>query len=386
MKHPNTKPRTGYLYRRYRGKYFPIESDVGTIYFCYEVMGERKAICLHTKDVEDAEKMAADLSGRFRWGPRQDYLAAIIAAGKDAERELNRHKAATTLTPISEAWARYIASPRRPNSADATLKCYKGQFDLFCKWAPRAAKFMEDITPTIAESYAKHLDSRVNSWTSNKHLTFLRLIWRVVAPEAHNPWAGLHSIIKSSTVPYRRLSHAECRAIYQEATGEYRLAVLMGYSTALRLADVVTMNATAIRRDQGFIVVEPQKVKRRKPAPVYIPILPELDRHLDSIKKTGPVFPEINRIYAYDGSKVSKLFRAIFDAAGATNTDLGTASFHSFRATFITQMDEAGVPPQITDWITGHAPQTMHERYSKPQVDLARESMIRAIKPITRGL
>jgi len=43
-------------------------------------------------------------------------------------------------------------------------------------------------------------------------------------------------------------------------------------------------------------------------------------------------------------------------------------------------MDEAGAPPRVTDIITNHAPRTMHDRYSHPDIETARTWMEKALK------
>ena len=67
-------------------------------------------------------------------------------------------------------------------------------------------------------------------------------------------------------------------------------------------------------------------------------------------------------------SRPSRALCAAFRAAGVMRIGNGRASFHSLRATFISlmEMDEAGVPPHITDAITGHAGGDMHARYTQP--------------------
>jgi len=59
------------------------------------------------------------------------------------------------------------------------------------------------------------------------------------------------------------------------------------------------------------------------------------------------------------------------------------ASFHSLRATFISMMDEAGIPPHLTDAITGHGGGGMHARYTQPSLDALRAAMTKALPPIS---
>jgi hypothetical protein len=64
--------------------------------------------------------------------------------------------------------------------------------------------------------------------------------------------------------------------------------------------------------------------------------------------------------------------------------DNGRASFHSLRATFISMMDEAGIPPYITDAITGHAGGGMHARYTQPAPAALLRAVTRALPPVSR--
>ena len=45
-------------------------------------------------------------------------------------------------------------------------------------------------------------------------------------------------------------------------------------------------------------------------------------------------------------------------------------------------MDEAGVPPHVTDAITGHAGGGMHARYTQPSDAALAEAVTRAIPPV----
>jgi hypothetical protein len=42
-------------------------------------------------------------------------------------------------------------------------------------------------------------------------------------------------------------------------------------------------------------------------------------------------------------------------------------------------MDDVGAPSRVTDMVTNHAPKTMHDRYSHPEMQTAREWMTKAL-------
>jgi integrase len=82
---------------------------------------------------------------------------------------------------------------------------------------------------------------------------------------------------------------------------------------------------------------------------------------------------------SYSIRTTSHRLRELWHKAGVVSDRRGKASFHSLRATFISMMDEAGVPPHVTDSITGHAKQGMHGRYSQPGLDAKRDAIERAL-------
>ena len=45
-------------------------------------------------------------------------------------------------------------------------------------------------------------------------------------------------------------------------------------------------------------------------------------------------------------------------------------------------MDEAGIPPHVTDAITGHAGGGMHARYTQPSAETLQRAVLRAIPPL----
>ena len=90
----------------------------------------------------------------------------------------------------------------------------------------------------------------------------------------------------------------------------------------------------------------------------------------------GYLFPSHTR------RRPSRAMGRIFRASGVMKQGNGRASFHSLRATFISLMDEAGVPPHVTDAITGHAGGGMHARYTQPSDAALIDAVTRAITPL----
>ncbi len=154
--------------------------------------------------------------------------------------------------------------------------------------------------------------------------------------------------------------------------------ITVSYHTGLRLRDCATLSASNV--DGAFLRVVPEKTSNRKVKPLLIPLQPEVDAIVRCLTKAagegGRLFPRLAE------TSLSKSLRLTFERADVLSNQFGKASFNSLRATFISMMDEAGVPPHVTDAITGHAPQGMHGRYSQPGRDSLMDAVKRAIVPL----
>jgi len=380
----------GYLFKRCRGKHLPIDSAIPAMfYLSYEIDNHRTTLCLHTTDREIAERLAKEHMGRLDWGSRKAYLRSLVELGEKAKRELAGHEHESNVCPMKELWERYLSSRRRPDSGPSTLAFYKQHVTAFINWLPASAKTIRHITSSMTEQYVRELEQKVSVPTAGKHVGTLRRVWRVVDPDGPQPWRNLQPIGQHVVTPYRRLSLNECRALTnaaKEKGQEEYGCILVGYYTALRLADVIHLRTEHIDQESAVLhLPAPRKTSRRKPAPLHIPMLPELAtwlvEHAKSIQsEDGWVFPTLVARYAKDRSEVTKSLGTIFDDAKALDDVRGKASFHSLRATFVSVMDEAGAPARVTDIITNHAPKTMHDRYSHPDIETARSWMEKALK------
>jgi len=377
----------GYLFKRWRGKHLAIDSAiVATIYLSYETGGHRTTLCLHTNDRETADRLAKEHMGRVDWGNREAYLRSLIDLGEKAKRELFGRQHESNACSVKDMWDQYLASRRRPDSGPGTLRFYKRHVDTFVKWLPVATKTMRHVTTAMADQYVRELEQKVSTPTVAHHIGTLRRVWRVLDAEGPQPWNNLRPIGQHIVVPYRRLSLEECRKLATVAKTkgpeEYG-SILVGYYTALRMVDVIHMRFEHVDRKAKILnLPAPRKTSRKKPAPLHIPILPELAAWLAKQPQSsdGYLFPQFVERYAKDGTFVSKKMGDIFDEAKIEDDARGKASFHSLRSTFVSAMDEAGAPPRVTDIITNHAPRTMHDRYSHPDIETARTWMEKALK------
>ena len=183
---------------------------------------------------------------------------------------------------------------------------------------------------------------------------------------------------------YRRLSIDEVRKVHgflRERDSNLADMVLIGYSTGLRLSDVAELEVREIDTDGCFLNIVPNKTMIKKPHPLHIPLVNQaqktvLAHKMSPADEDGHLFPMTAR------HRPSRKIAAAFRRCGVLSLGRGRASFHSLRATFISMMDEAGIPPHVTDVITGHAGGGMHARYTQPSPDTLLAAVAKAIPPL----
>jgi len=251
-------------------------------------------------------------------------------------------------------------------------------------------KVLRDVTPALAEQYVGELERKVKRGTVNAYLGTMRRIWRVIEPRGQSPWDALRATIPPSESPYRRFTPKECRKLYRNADKRYKPLILVLYYTALRLYDAVHLawdrtdpsRLCVITMDRLMIRVVPRKTSRLRKT-VTIPIVGELALFLSKVSKTkrhGFVFPDYAYRYSYNQWWFGKHFKKIMEDSGIASDESGHASLHSFRKTFVSLMDEAGIHVKITDSITGHASAgTLHDRYSDIDLEAARKALRQAL-------
>lgn len=238
------------------------------------------------------------------------------------------------------------------------------------------------LTPDNASSVVDALSETYR--TTPRMLSFFRRVWLSVGLDP-DVWPTRASVrgMAAGAEHYRRLSVAEVRGVHEELVKRApRLAdmLLIGYSTGLRLSDVVDLELSEVALP--FLRVVPNKTRCRKPKPLHVPLTDEalavIERLKSASERTGRTF----LFEEDDRRRTSRRIAAAFRRAGVLKQGPGRASFHSLRATFISLMDESGVPPHITDSITGHGGGGMHARYTQPCDEALRTAVMRAIRPV----
>ena len=358
-----------------------IQRRVGNLYLVIRISGKCKWISLKTSDFGTAKKRARKLlppeDGEQAW------LEHISRLGARADLELRRRSALASLT-WKNLWDEFMTRAAGTIS-ETSETSYERWMRILADAADELGLLPGDILKK--DACAKITARLMGAYISARRmLVFYRRVWQTLGLDRslwEMPGAGSLKPMRGHE-HYRRLSLEEIRKVHSflmHRNQELADMVMLGYATGLRLSDVAWLEQSEIEADGRFLSVVPNKTYLTKPIPIRIP-LTEQARNLILRRRTSP--PDRGP-YIFSGDarhRPSRKIAAAFKSCGIFMQGDGRASFHSLRATFISMMDEAGIPPHVTDAITGHSGGGMHSRYTQPSADALLAAVARALPPL----
>lgn len=410
---------TGRLYKRGKdGKEYPAgDPHAGIYYLEYRVNGKRTRQRLLDPETdepiterEEAEKERARIMAPFTTSSKVDQLRDIKAKLEETEREYSQAvEEANPPLRIADAWNEYLNSHDAPETGVDTLKYYEGYWKKFREWIGDkhpAVRYLRDITPISAKSYASFLrHEKLTPNTFNKHIGFLRLFFNALATPARtkeNPFGAIKKR-KLHTSVRRELTTTELKDILDKADGELKTLLMLGTFTGLRLGDCCTLKWGEVDLDRRQVKRVPNKLRHKDRAkPVIVGIHPALFQELANTpikKRKGYILPRFAELYTYRSAsgrptrqpEISKQIQAHFmDTCDIQIHKEGTGyikvpdptgkheyvwkhtgkravvevGFHSLRHTFVSLQAEAGTPLAVVQAIVGHGNPAMTAHYT----------------------
>jgi integrase len=363
-------------------------------------------------DRDQAEAERRRIMAPYQTGDAVETLRVIQSRLNHAEaRHAAAGDAARPPLSIKDAWAAYLRAPGRPDSGPATMDQYAGHWDRLAAWLARVypdKAYLRDMTPGMGAEYAADLAAAgLSPNRYNKHVSFLHLLFRVLADEARiesNPFERVgRKVLRTHN--RRELTVAELRAILGRASGDLGVLLLIGAATGLRLGDCCTLTWGEVDLTRGIIRRVPNKTARRGGKPVLLGIPATLHERLSSIRRrTGYVLPVMAARYERDPSLVTNAVKAHVLDCGIDVHAPGTGErirrdgdgnperdgdghviteetrkpavvevgFHSLRHTWVSLHAAAGTPGAVIQSSVGHANPAMTAHYTHVGEDTAR--------------
>ena len=365
------KTYTGSLQRRGRRYYLVIHQN-----------GRQRWFALKTDKLPLARMRAAKLAPA---DPDEEtaWLEQLVREGERARVLLSRRRAQRELT--WENLGSYWAVPEDDRSGD-NRRSHR-------RWLQLLAEAAANIHPSVSPgALCPEATGRIVTLLSETYLSarrmisFYRRVWKSLGLNPgvwSSPDGPRERSCRKVEEHYRRLSLEEVRRVYEGLSAcqpELADMVLIGYSTGLRLSDVAELELSEVAL--SFLKVCPNKTRRTKPRTLRIPLTEEAQRAVLRLKLAAERSDERFLFSRGTRHRPSRRLTAAFAAAGVIKAGTGRASFHSLRATFISLMDDAGIPPHLTDSITGHIGGGMHARYTQPSDEALLAAVAKAMPPI----
>ncbi len=421
-KHKRGAKGTGRLYKRDAGgKEHPVDwPGVGAYWLAYSIPnpsggpGKRIRQALHDEngnpvtDRKQAEAARRLILAPYQTGNVVETLRVVQSRLVQAQTEhAEAVRSARGEMRVADVWEAYVKTPRtmRPDSGPGTMRQYEIQWSRFARWIMKThpeVEALRGVTEDHAAEYATDLqEAGLSGATINKHVTLLRLVFRVLGKQAGvtvDPWGGMRPA-KHRPQGRRELTLPELRRVCESAEGELRLLFAVGLYSGLRLADCALLRWDEVDFGQNVLMVTPRKTCHTSGKQVRIPLHPALQAMFEEAKKTATgeyVLPETaatyeerrdivtHRVQRYlwengidchakgTGQQIERdgqgepvrdeKGRVRFVATG--RRAVVSVGFHSLRHSFVSMCRAAGVSLSVVESLVGHSNPTMTRLYT----------------------
>ena len=215
--------------------------------------------------------------------------------------------------------------------------------------------YMDEVTPELAFGFLDKLNLSGKSYNNMK--CALNAVFKTLLLDSGmdaSPFDRL-PVRKSSTLAQRPFTSAEYERMLAVASYPWKEAIQIAWWTGLRKKDVFKLKWSEIHGD--MIRKLPAKTARFR-REVLIPIHPRLQAVLDGLKRKGEYLLMVTQ------NDYDRGFNALLSRAGIVEDETGTVNFNSFRNSFISRCDSAGIPRHAIRGIVGHVSDIQTDLYS----------------------
>lgn len=192
---------------------------------------------------------------------------------------------------------------------------------------------------------------------------------------AHNPIAGLPRLKDRGRKRKGAFTLDQVRSLVSAADGEWKGAILLGFTSGMRLSDVANLAWDNIDQENRVLHFRQGKTQSIDDEETVLGLHPDFEDYLKGLKVralTGPVFPSLAGCRSSGSSGLSAQFRRIMAQAGIqpeiirSRTGKGQTvralSFHSLRHSAASRIFSAKVVEESVKRQTGHAGES-HRTY-----------------------
>jgi len=228
-----------------------------------------------------------------------------------------------------------------------------------------------------AESIQEVLDQRARvraTATVSKDRKLLSKFFADAVRVGHmdkNPVSATH-IDKVTCTERKPFAPDEVKRMLKNADEEWKRVIAVASMTGLRLRDAIRIGSSFYDKALDAILIVETKTGKRLTIPV--------NDTLRDILKNEHIAPTLREL---SNGALNKRFLKILEAAeidrepvvGAGKNTTYRKSFHSLRHTFVSNLTNAGVDPEIRRKLAGHSSVEIHEVYTHHNIDRMRDAI-----------
>jgi integrase len=308
-----------------------------------------------------------------------DRLHELISGERISRYSLREYAGGWLKAKKHETRASTLAFYRK--SVDKALRFFKVKADL-----PLTEFSRDDVL-----DYRTHLAETVAPKTATHHLKALKMIFKAARRDgaiADDPSEFVSGVKQAVGIQARRAFTAdELSRVLPHCDLEWKSMVLFGLYLGQRLADIATLDWSAIDRERNEIRITTGKTGQR----LILPLAKPLRRHIGNLPNgNGPVHPRAAAIIRAHGrtAALSNQFADILARAGLREHQshqsrgigrdgkraASALSFHSLRHTTVSMLRDAGVPQSVAMGFAGHASPEMNNFYTHTGIESLRRA------------
>lgn len=364
------------------------------ICFYTDASGKRRCKSTKTTNKREAEKVCHALqtiedkarSGRLTADRARKVIESAVA---DIMESLGTPIEQKTIREHFENW---IAARQRECS-EGTFTRYKGIVDYFLSFLRgKASRPLPTLTSTDVERYRTHLAEKVSNNTVNTHLKVLRVCLEKAVKQHvfdKNPARLVDNLDRSKRHRRRAFTMDELRKILENASPDWKTAILIGLYTGLRLSDVANLTWASVDLQRDEIVTTAQKTDKTQILPIAKPLREYLETLPAGDNPKAPLSPDLhgqletrlsNSFYelmaiALPGIVKSRQDHRKKKAGRGMRREQSEITFHSLRHTATSLLKNAGVSNAITQDIIGHESEAISRNYTHIDMETKRKAV-----------
>ncbi len=341
-----------------------------------------------TEQVGKNKRLATEIALRLEEAERGNVVESHLrkVLGEISERvNSQRLEFAVTRTFLND-WA----DRAERTKSSATALRYKGTIKKFLEsLGSKSEAALADITPRDVQKFvSSRLEGGRNATTVIVDLKTLNapfalamrqgLILTNPVPAADAPKAE-----KESREPF---TWEQVAKLINNAEGEWKTAIMLGAYTGQRLGDCVSITWDCLDMENHVLRFRPQKTRHQK-RDLVLPLHPDLEMHLMDLpeQKGQPLCPTLSQAKIGGRSGLSRQFQTIMkkakiekrsiEAGGEEGRVFNKLSFHSLRHTYVSQLANAGIAPDVRQLLSGHSDDKSHAVYTHTKLDTLRKAI-----------